>query len=241
MKLHIYKDADEVIKAVADLFVQTVNAAIDAKAVCNVVLSGGNSPKKLYQLLASEVYSKKVNWNSIYFFFGDERYVPFADENNNGRMAKEILFEQLHIDEAKVFYVDTSLQPDEAATDYTNRILHHFSSEPVQFDLILLGLGDNTHTASLFPHTEVLYEMKPVVYSLFVEELQAYRITMTAPLINQAHNIAFLVYGNAKAQAVYNILKTGKNIDEYPGQLIQSKDGTTYWFMDEAAAALLDN
>jgi 6-phosphogluconolactonase len=235
MELHVYPSAEEVVNALADFFVETVNKAIDANGECNVVLSGGNSPKKLYQLLASS-YKEKVNWQKIWFFFGDERYVPFTDKDNNEQMAKKTLFDPLNIDESRIFYINTALQPEAAAADYAKKIIGHFGQNPIQFDLILLGLGDNAHTASLFPHTKVLYEMKALMSAVFVEELNTHRITMTAPLINESHDIVFLVYGASKAAAVQQVLKGEKDIDNYPAQLIEAEEGTVHWFLDEAAA-----
>src|SRR5690606_17234698 len=117
-----------------------------------------------------------------------------------------------------------------------SRIVNHFNARPCKFDLILLGLGDNSHTASLFPFTTVLHEKQSLVKEVFVDEVGMYRITFTAPLINAAATIAFLVYGESKAEAVHHILKGDSNIEAYPAQLIAPVDGTLYWFMDEAAA-----
>ena len=239
MKLHIYYTENETIKALANFFVATVNTAIRKNDECSVVLSGGNSPKKLYQLLASDEYKNKIDWSKITFFFGDERYVPFNDKENNGLMAKQTLFEPLQIDESKIFYIGTSLSPEHDAANYTDAIFTYFGERQIKFDLILLGLGDNSHTASLFPYTNVLHEEKAIVRSVFLEDKKIYRITMTAPLINDAHNIAFLVYGKTKAEAVHRVLKGEKNIELYPAQLIQPLDGTTNWFMDKVAARLV--
>jgi 6-phosphogluconolactonase len=236
MELHIYKSADEVITGLADFFVDTVNKAIATNGECNLVLSGGTSPKHLYELLASSRYSRKIDWTKIWFFFGDERYVPFTDKDNNGLMAKQSLFDPLKIDESKIFFINTTLKPEAAAADYAKKIIAHFGKNPIQFDLILLGLGDNAHTASLFPHTPVLFEMKALMSAVFIEELKAYRITMTAPLINEAHEIVFLVYGASKAAAVNHILKEEKDVENYPAQLIEAEEGTVHWFLDEAAA-----
>ncbi len=236
MELHVYPSAAEAITGLADFFVQTANAVIRANGKCNLVLSGGQSPKKLYELLSSPEYKTQVDWSQIYFFFGDERYVPFTDKDNNGLMAKQTLFDPLQINSDKIFYINTASRPEEAAVDYANRILQHFDKKPVQFDLVLLGLGDNAHTASLFPHTAVLYEMKALVSAVFLEDLKSYRITMTAPLINEAHNIAFLVYGEGKAAAVFHVLNGEKNSDNYPAQLIEAEQGMVHWFLDEQAA-----
>jgi len=234
--LHIYKTTDETIKGLADYFIQTVNTAIKEKGRCAVVLSGGNSPKKLYESLASFDYSRQIDWDKIYFFFGDERHVPFTDPGNNGNMVKKALFEPLMIPDANIFYINTAVPPEESAKKYAQRILSYFKNDPVRFDLILLGLGDNAHTASLFPHTPVLKEKKALVSAVYIEELSSYRITMTAALINEAHAIVFLVYGEAKAKAVYNILEGEKDFENYPAQLIIPEEGVMHWFLDEEAA-----
>jgi 6-phosphogluconolactonase len=234
--LHIYKTTDETIKGLADYFVQTVNTAIKEKGKCTVVLSGGNSPKKLYELLTTSEYSRQIDWDKIYFFFGDERYVPFTDPGNNGNMAKKALFEPLMIPDANIFYINTAAPPEESAKKYSQRILSYFKNDPVRFDLVLLGLGDNSHTASLFPHTPVLKEKKALVSAVYIKELSSYRITMTAGLINEAHAIAFLVYGEAKAMAVHNVLEGEKDFETYPAQLIIPEEGVMLWFLDESAA-----
>ena len=156
-------------------------------------------------------------------------------------MAGETLLQPLHISPFQVFAVDTALPPAEAAREYTERIDRHFKGETVHFDLILLGLGDNAHTASLFPHTEVLHDVSASVKSVFIEELNAYRITMTAPLINQARQVAFLVFGADKAEAVQQIQQAKRDADQYPAQLIRPKQGELHWFLDEAAAAALND
>ena len=234
--LHIYKTADETIKALADHFVQIVNAAIKEKGRCTVVLSGGNSPKKLYELLTTPHYNQQVDWDKIYFFFGDERYVPFSDPENNGNMVKKALFEPLMIADANIFYINTAVPPVESAKKYAQRILIFFKNNPVRFDLILLGLGDNAHTASLFPQTPVLKEKKALVNAVYIEELSSYRITMTAALINEAHAIAFLVYGDTKAKAVHDVLEGEKDAETFPAQLIIPEDGVMNWFLDEDSA-----
>jgi 6-phosphogluconolactonase len=236
MKLHVYDTEDEVIKGLAEFFIKTANHAISTKGECAVVLSGGNSPKKLYQLLTTDAYRKAVDWNKISFFFGDERYVPFDDPDSNGLMAKQTLFDPLQIDASRIFYIGTALSPEHDAANYTDAIFTYFGEQQVKFDLVLLGLGDNSHTASLFPYTDVLQEEKAIVRPVFLEEQKVYRITMTAPLINDAHNIAFLVYGKGKAEAVQHVLKGEKNMELYPAQLVQPLDGTLNWFMDTEAA-----
>ena len=239
MELKIFKTPEQVITALAEFVIKKVNKSIQESGSCNLVLSGGNSPRELYKLLSTDLYSKQVNWSKVWFFFGDERFVPFTDPGNNGQMAKQFLLDPLKIDSSKIFYINTELEPLAAAADYEKLIRSHFGRNAIRFDLILLGLGDNAHTASLFPHTKVLYEMKSLVKAVFIEEISSWRITMTAPLINESQEIVFLVYGPSKAIAVQHILKGSKNIENYPAQLIEAEDGTVSWFLDRAAAELI--
>jgi 6-phosphogluconolactonase len=241
MNLNIFNTADEVVDALAQYFVKTANAAIAAKGKFSVALSGGSSPKKLYELLASTTYADSVEWGKVYFFFGDERNVPQTDKDSNYLMAKKALFEPLYIDADHVFPVDTTLTPKEAAQKYAETIAEFFDEDEMSFDLVLLGLGDNSHTASLFPYTPVLHDVSPSVKEVWLEDQQVYRITLNAPLINEAKYIAFLVYGEGKAEAVHHVLEDEEDIENYPAQLIDSITGEVEWFLDEAAAANLEN
>jgi 6-phosphogluconolactonase len=135
-----------------------------------------------------------------------------------------------------VFAVDTELKPAEAAAQYCVDIEEFFEEKKAKFDLVLLGLGDNAHTASLFPHTPVLHDKKVGVKEVWLPEQQVFRITLTAPLINQARAVAFLVYGAGKAEAVHQILEEDRDIEQYPAQLIEPSSGELAWFLDEAAA-----
>lgn len=240
MKLHIYDNPAETIKGLAEFIIATVSEAIYKKGKCSMVLSGGSSPKKLYELLVTPAYKNKVDWSKVFFFFGDERYVPFTDKDNNGQMAKQSLLDPLGIPGERIFYFNTSLSPGEAAKDYEKKILDFTNSRSVHFDLILLGLGDNAHTASLFPHTSVLHEKKLLVAAPYIDELGSYRLTMTASLINNAKQIAFLVYGENKAKAVFHVLKSPEDIDEYPAQLIDSKRNSVHWFLDKEASSMIE-
>jgi 6-phosphogluconolactonase len=234
--LHIYNTTDEVLHGLAAFFIAAANKAIAANGQFVVSLSGGSSPKSLYELLASDAYKGQVDWKKVYFFFGDERNVPDTDKDSNALMAKKALFDPLKISSAQIFKVDTSLSPADAADDYTDTINHFFDNATVKFDLILLGLGDNSHTASLFPHTPILSDKTASVKPVWLEDQQVFRISFTAALINQASQIAFLVYGGGKAEAVHHVLKDPVNIPEYPAQLIR-KD--VDWFLDEPAAKLV--
>ena len=238
MKLNIFNTAGEVLNTLAAHFVEIANEAITTNGKFSVALSGGSSPKKLYELLASS-YRDKVNWEKVYFFFGDERNVPKTDPDSNFLMVKKALFDPLNINDANIFPVDTSLSPKDAAKKYEEEIEQFFDDVELSFDLVLLGLGDNSHTASLFPFTPVLHDRTPGVKEVFIEDQQVYRITLNAPLINDAQHIAFLVYGEGKAIAVHHVLEDDENIEEFPAQLIEPIVGEIEWFLDNSAAAML--
>ena len=237
MERHIFSSEEAVLRALANFFVATADQAIAARGRFAVALSGGSSPKKLYELLASDAYRVQVAWGKVYFFFGDERTVPKTSPDSNYLMAKKALFDPLDTRPDHVFAVDTTLAPAEAAAQYEVAIEEFFGDEPARFDLVLLGLGDNAHTASLFPHTPVLHDASVGVKDVFVAELNTTRITLTAPLLNQARATAFLVYGVGKAIAVQQILQGPRDVDQYPAQLIAPAGGNVHWFLDEAAAA----
>jgi 6-phosphogluconolactonase len=236
MELNIFNTEEEVLNALAAYFVKVAQDSIAAKSKFSVALSGGSSPEKLYQLLASPAYNGEIEWEKVYFFFGDERNVLKNSPDSNYLMAKNALFDPLEISTLNIFPVDTSLPPADAAKKYFEEIEQFFDEDELSFDLVLLGLGDNSHTASLFPHTPVLHDTTPGVKEVWLEDQQVFRITMNAPLINEAKQIAFLVYGEAKAIAVHHVLEDDENIEEYPAQLIDSIVGEVQWFLDEAAA-----
>jgi 6-phosphogluconolactonase len=237
--LKVFSSADELIAGLANFVVERAEKSIQEHGRFNLVLSGGSSPKRLYELLATDGYRKRIDWSKVYFFFGDERNVPSDHPDSNYLMVKRSLFIPLGIKDDHVFPIDTSHNPDYAADVYEKQIRNHFNNGPCRFDLILLGLGDNSHTASLFPHTAIVHEKTALVKEVYVQEVNMYRITFTAPLINDAHAVAFLVYGSSKAEAVHHILDDDVNVDSYPAQLIKPSPGEIYWFLDEAAASKL--
>ncbi|MDB5130755.1 MAG: 6-phosphogluconolactonase [Mucilaginibacter sp.] len=238
MKLNIFNTENEVLAALAAHFVQIASESIAKRGKFSVALSGGSSPKKLYELLAAS-FKNDVQWDKVYFFFGDERNVPQTHPDSNYLMAKKALFDPLNISASNIFPVDTSLDPKDAAERYEAEVEEFFEDEELSFDLILLGLGDNSHTASLFPHTPILHDRTPGVKDVFLEDQQVYRITLNAPLINEAQHIAFLVYGEAKAIAVHHVLEDDEDIEEYPAQLIEPIVGEMQWFLDSDAASML--
>jgi len=240
MNLLIYNTQAELFEDLIDYIVAIADSAIKENDCFNFVLTGGNSPKALYELLAT-THKDRIDWSKVYFFFGDERNVLPTHESYNGLMAKRAMLDPLNIPADQIFYVDTTLAPEKAAIEYNKAISAHFNGADITFDLILLGMGDDAHTASLFPGTSILNNKQVEIDSVFVEKLSTYRISFTAPLINKAKNIAFLVFGESKAEAVKHVIEDDKkNPQLYPSQLIDPVDGSVTWFLDKAAASLLD-
>ena len=233
--LHIFDNVESLVSTMAEFFIEQSDEAIAQRGRFTVALSGGNSPRNLYALLASVKYRDRVAWEKILFFFSDERFVPADDPQSNYRMAKETLFDPLGIPQHHVFAVNTSISPSASAGAYEEAIRKQFDAR-CSFDLILLGLGDNAHTASLFPRADILDEKRSLVKAFFVNELNQFRITFTAPLINDARVIAFLTYGVSKADAVYHTLREPFNPEEYPAQLVRPQQGKVHWFLDKDAA-----
>jgi 6-phosphogluconolactonase len=238
MKLNIFKNIDQLNEQLAQLIIAVANKAIAEKGRFDFVLTGGSSPKKLYELL-STTYKAKINWEKVFFFFGDERTVLPFEKDYNGLMAKESFFDNLEIEPSQIFYVDTNLAPKDAASAYKKALDEHFKNEDIFFDLILLGMGDDAHTASIFPHTSLVTDEEPTVASVWVEKLNTYRVSLTAPLINQAKNIVFITFGANKAEALAKVLGSEKDPSNYPSQLIAPISGNLEWFVDDAAAGLL--
>ncbi|GAA3961508.1 6-phosphogluconolactonase [Pedobacter ginsengiterrae] len=240
MNLLIYKTLEELNQDLADYVIKIAEMAIEDNDRFNFVLTGGNSPKELYRILSTDC-KDRIDWEKVYFFFGDERNVPADDENYNGLMAKKNFFDNLNIETDHIFYIDTTLAPEKAAIEYKKSIDKHFDGNDIVFDLILLGMGDDAHTASIFPHTTLVKNQEVDVDSVFVEKLNTYRISLTAPLINKAENVAFLAFGENKAEALKHVIgDEEKNFDTYPAQLINPTDGKLTWFVDEAAVKLLE-
>lgn len=239
--LHIFKDPQELSKAAAEMFVKTAREAVQERGKFTVALTGGSSPAHMYQLLAQKPYNELVPWDQTYVFWGDERWIPLSDNRSNARMAFETFLHKAPIPPEQTFQMWGEQEPEAYAAHYEKLIRKHVGQENPRFDLILLGMGEDGHTASLFPGTEVLKEKEKLVEAYYLESQDMYRITLTAPCINQARKIAFLTFGEKKADALYEVLEGDRNPEKYPSQLIQPQQGETIWFVDEAAAQRLSD
>lgn len=228
-------------QAVAELIMTIAGNAIAERGRFVISLSGGQTPRHLYSLLADPDFRNRIDWKNTFVFWGDERCVPVEDDRNNAYEAKKILLTKVDIPVSNIHALPVELPPDEAAIQYEKTLRDFFGDQPLQFDLILLGLGTNGHTASLFPGLQLLNEQAAGIRAEYVEEVNMYRISMTANLINQARNIVFLVSGEEKALVVKEIVTGTGKADQYPARLIKPIQGELYWFLDKAAASLLQS
>jgi 6-phosphogluconolactonase len=240
-KILVRNDLDELSQAAAELFVEIAARSIEERGRFSVALSGGSTPRSLYKRLTRPEFRDRVDWTRVTFFFGDERRVPHDSSESNFRMARESLLDDLRIDSDNVHAWDTSNEdPTEAALEYANELKEFFGGRP-RFDLVLLGLGSDAHTASLFPHTDALHERKKLAVENWVEKLGDNRFTITFPVINNAANVIFLVSGEDKAQAVADVIEGDFQPDYFPAQFVLPENGDLYWLLDAPAAGLLRN
>lgn len=237
----VFENEKKLSKAAADFFVDCANKSIKEKGKFSVVLSGGSSPEQTYELLASQSYNDKVDWEKVHVFWGDERYVPKDDPRSNSKMAFDTLLSKVKIPTEQINPILYSVSPEASAIQYQNVLVDFFNNENPSFDLIFLGLGENGHTASLFPNTSVLNNTKDWVKEVFVEEQEMYRITMTSAIINESSNIIFLVFGKDKSKTVSEVIEGKYQPDALPAQLIKPEKGNLYWYLDKNAASELKN
>ena len=239
MKILIKPDLDDLSHYAAELFIKLAGQAIEERGSFSVSLSGGSTPRYLYSLLESPKYRHTIDWNRIEYFIGDERNVPPDAPESNYRMVTEILLDPLHVSSDRVLrWLTETGDIDEVAGKYEKGLKDRLGSD-ARFDLVLLGLGTDAHTASLFPRTEALKETKRAAVASWVEGLNDHRFTITFPVINNAANVIVLVSGTDKAHAVAAVLEGESMPDDIPAQRLRSANGDVYWLLDEAAAGEL--
>lgn len=239
MELHIEKDTKALSASLAEWINKYIQQVLAKQDRFTFVLSGGSTPKALYALLAESPYKESIPWEKLHFFWGDERAVPFEDSRNNAKMCYEELLDKVPVKAENIHIMRTDITPEESAAEYEQIVKSYFNGSETTFDFVLLGMGDDGHTLSLFPGTEVIHEQNALATSFFLQAQDMYRITLTAPVVNNAACVAFLAAGAGKAEVLKQVLKGEKNVDLYPSQIIQPEKGQLHWFVDEAAAALL--
>jgi 6-phosphogluconolactonase len=239
-ELKVVPDVAALNAAAVQEFCASVEAAVAVRGRFSVALSGGNTPRGVYSLLA-EQHKNTLPWDKCFIFFGDERHVPPDHPDSNYRMARDALLSKIPIPEQNVFRVGAELPADLAADQYESELRAFFrltGGAWPRFDLILLGIGDDGHTASLFPGTAALKEQSRLVVANWVEKFQSYRITFTSPVLNHAAEAVFLVSGKSKSQILRDIFDPTKR-GSYPAQAVQPENGRLLWIADRDAASLL--
>lgn len=237
--VRVHEDARELALAAARFFVEEATEAIGESGRFSVALAGGSTPKATYETLASEYGTQGLDWSKVHVFFGDERTVGPDHEDSNYRMAREALLSLVPV--GSVHRMRGELPPPEAASLYEEELTAFFDSKPGEaprLDLVMLGIGDDGHTASLFPRTPALDVTDRWAAENPVEKLGTTRLTLTAPAINAAKKVFFLVAGEGKAKALKEILEGDADPRDYPAKLVQPVDGPT-WLLDRSAAGSL--
>lgn len=241
--LRVYPDAAALANAAAGVFVEAAQHAVATHGRFYVALSGGSTPRALFQLLAAAPYREAVAWGHTMVFWGDERCVPPDHPDSNYRMAREALLAHVPIPHDHVFRMPgEATDPATGAALYEQTVRRAFALGPHEdprFDLVLLGMGPDGHTASLFPHTAALHVTDRLVVANRVDKLDATRLTLTARVINNAALVAFLIAGSDKAEPLAGVLEGPRRPDELPSQLIAPTHGHLLWLVDHAAAARL--
>lgn len=240
--LRISSDTAQLMHAAADLFRDSTNEAIAQRGSATVALSGGSTPKTLYQVITTPEYRDTIDWSRVLLWFGDERCVGPDDPQSNYGMTRDALLRHVPIPSANVYRMQGELDPALAAQNYEDHLreaFHLASGELPHFDLIWLGIGEDGHTASLFPGTTALRVTDRLVVSNPVPHMLTTRITFTYPVLNAASTVAFLVDGSEKASILAQIIATAATAPTYPSQFVYPISGQLLWMLDHDAAALL--
>jgi 6-phosphogluconolactonase len=236
--LHIFSNTEQLGETAATYVTKLSNQAMAERGRFTIALSGGSLPKLLFPCLVVEPHLSQIDWSGWHVFWADERCVPLTDPDSNYRLAREYLFDRVNIPSSQIFPIDDSSSPTAAAADYQVKLAQTFETDKTQlphFDLILLGMGEDGHTASLFPGHPLLHEEQQWVAPVYDSpKPPPQRITLTLAVINNARQIVFISTGSGKAQALSHVIRRTKDL---PAQMVQPTHGEVHWFVDEAAAA----
>lgn len=235
VELHIFDESDDLYRDAAERICAAARQAIEERGRFQFLLSGGSTPRRLYALLGSADYVGSIDWSRTHLFWGDERVVAISDPESNYRMVAETLLSRVDVPAENLHRVRTSLAPDEAASLYEQELRKYFGAV-TDFDLALLGMGPDGHTASLFPGSRALGE--GVRLAVPVLEKTPNRISLTLPALNASRSVMFLVTGRAKAPALAAVLE-GPPDPDLPAALVRPESGNLQWLVDRAAASLL--
>lgn len=242
--IRIYSDSQAVAEAAAEFILEMGREAVRAKGRFFLALSGGTTPETLYRVLASPAFTHRFDWTRATFFFSDERCVPPHDSRSNYALADKALFAPLHIPPSQIYRMaGESGEPQAAASEYEQQLrlaTNTVPSVPPSLDLILLGLGEDGHTASLFPGSPTLRDHRRAIAATQSPKDPPHRLTMTLAAINKASVVLFLITGSGKAEVVRAILDPKTEAEQqFPASLVKPEKGRVIWFLDQAAAAKL--
>ena len=232
------RDADDLAHKAAEQWIALAAAAIARSGRFAVALSGGSTPKALYSLLATPEFCKRIEWNCVHLFWGDERCVPPDHPESNYRMTREALLSKIDIPPENIHRMSGEKDPATAAAEYEHKLRNFFLEKTAapRFDLVLLGLGEDGHTASLFPGSTALREAARWVATSYVERLHAHRLTLTLPVINAAVEVEFLISGESKRNILHEILASESPSENYPAAHVLPSNGRLAWFVTADAA-----
>jgi 6-phosphogluconolactonase len=246
MRINYYvePDAAALARRAAQYFTEMIGEAVAARGRARVAVSGGSTPKAAFALLAdpAQPWRSRMPWDKLDLFWVDERCVPPGDADSNFRMTREALLDYVPLSPGQIHRMEGELDPEEAAARYESELRNSFrleGAETPRFDLVELGMGPDGHTASLFPHSAALHEMGRLVTANHVENKDAWRLTLTWPVINQAASVFFLIGGAEKAEILKEVYFGPRNPELLPSQLIRPSSGILTLILDKAAAALL--
>lgn len=232
--VRILRDIDEISHEAAKLFVTAAERCISSREQFAVAVSGGSTPIKLFTLLRDE-YADRVDWARVNFFWVDERCLPIEDKGSNFKGAWDVLLSHIDIPEGNIHRIGGEVPPGEGASEYEDELKRFFGADKTpEFDLVFLGMGEDGHTASLFPGSDSLKESERFAVPVYVERLKSWRVTLTLPVLNNAHGIVFLVAGRNKAGVLKDVLDNKGS--KYPAGLIKPDHGSLIWLVDEDAA-----
>jgi 6-phosphogluconolactonase len=237
MKFHIYKTAGQLGEELALWMCELINSTLQKQEFFTLALSGGETPKILFKRLATEDFKEKINWQRIQIFWGDERVVSFNDERNNAKVAHDLLIDHINIPTTQVHAMRTDIEPVFAAKEYDKLLHRFFDNIDKSFDLVILGMGDDGHTLSLFPKS-VLFdeENENWVNAVYNDAQNMYRITLMPVIVNRASNIVFMIEGSKKSTVLKKVIEGKYSPSELPAQIIKPVAGELHWFIDEDAA-----
>lgn len=239
-RLELCTDKPTLARSAVNHFVTRAQGAIAARGRFTVALSGGSTPRAMFELLAQPEYASRVDWQAVHVFWGDERTVPPDHADSNYHMAKETLLDHVPLPDENIYRMRGEIEPQQAAPAYEMQLKTVFGDDALpRFDLIYLGMGDDGHTASLFPYTPAVHEQNHWVMAQYVDKLQSWRITLTPPVLNAGRCVIFLIAGADKAARLDEVLNGPHQPDALPAQIIEPTDGELIWLVDEAAAAQL--